>query len=132
MSKETETIRKDWQRTPELGELCVHLFEFVSDKNNRQDFFSFGYLKSQLGADEAPLATALQYLCSPRWAVLRQVFIYFGDDGDSHEIPANEMAENYAAKSFAHPITGIVIHDLDEISVVFEIGPYFTSEGGQL
>lgn len=131
MSTALEKISKDWQRSPEIGELSARLLEYLSDQNNWQDYFSFGFFKKKLNADDAHLAAALQYLSSPRWHALEQIFIYFDDSGDSHEISPAEMVEYYAAKSFAHPVTGALIHDLDEISVLFQVGAYFKNEGGQ-
>ncbi|MBI3728695.1 MAG: hypothetical protein HY254_10255 [Burkholderiales bacterium] len=130
MNSSIQKFQKDWARDAEIASLCTCIFEFLNRDENRLEHFSFARLKSISGAtDDTRLAHALQYLSSPRCLVLKQIFLFFDGD-DAIEFSSSEMAEIYREGAFVHPSLGIVVRDLDQISVAFESGDLFSREEG--
>lgn len=124
MINPAEQFKKDWAQERDIAQLCVRLFEYLSTSENWLEHFNFSQLKDvSKSSDDIKLSRALQYLSSPRCQILRQIFLYF-DDEQVYEFTSSEMVEVYSAAKFAHPRTGQVITDLNQIAVAFEPGRY--------
>jgi hypothetical protein len=120
-----EQFRKDWRTDAEVAALCVRLYGFLTTPSNHLEHFNFAQLKNAAAtSDEKRLALALQYLSSPRWNMLHQVFFFF-DAGNVYEFEAEEMRAYFEEGAFPHPVTGRVIRDLNQIAVAFEVGDFF-------
>lgn len=124
-----DRFRKDWRADAYIAQLCEQFFCYLSDKSNHLEHYSFSQLKAVVHSDdETRIAQALQYLSSPKWHILQQAFLFF--DGDNvYEFSPDEMEQYFLVGAFAHPISGEVIHDLDEIVVAFTPGSYFVQRG---
>lgn len=128
MNTPTEQFRKDWRNDEAVAAICEQLYKHVEIPENRLEHFSFSLLKKTAKTeDETRLAKAVQYLSSPKWSIFKQVFLFF--DGDEvTEFSAEDVVVFLANHSFPHPRSGRVIGDLNQISVAFEVGTFFTTE----
>lgn len=118
-------FHKDWRTDAAVAALCERLYEFLSVSENHLEHFNFAQLKAAAKtSDEPRLALALQYLSSPKWNMLHQLFFFFYADM-VYEFDVEEMQSFFEEGAFSHPVTGTVIHDLNQIAVAFEPGQFF-------
>lgn len=119
-----DTFKSDWRDDALAAAACADLFRYLD--SSRLDHYSFAQLRNATGqVDDAKLASLLQYLSSPRWNILKQVFVFFDDDDNLHELSSAEVPEYLEHGCFPHPETGKPVTDLNQIVVAFDLGGYF-------
>ncbi|MBC3931497.1 hypothetical protein [Undibacterium curvum] len=124
-----DKFKTDWQKDALTASFCEAIFCHLCEPKNRLEHFSFARLKAIANSDnEEKLATALQYLSSPRCFVLKQIFLFFDND-DVTEFSSSEMVEIFRNGAFVHPSQGVVVRDLNQILVAFEVGDFFSQSG---
>lgn len=122
-----DTFSSDWREDASAASACADLYQYLN--SSRLDHYSFAQLRKATDkVDNAKLATLLQYLSSPRWNILRQIFIYIDDSDNLHELPIDEVPRYLEEGAFPHPETGQPITDLNQILVAFDLGQFFEGE----
>lgn len=117
-----EKLLRDWRDDAEIASSCRSIYEFLSVSSNHKNHFTYSDLKkiSNSKSDEK-LSQALHYLSAPGRSVLRKVFFLF-DGEDLIEYDSREMFKIYKDGAFAHPKSGELISDLDQIQIAFSVG----------
>jgi hypothetical protein len=122
-----DTFNSDWRADESAATACADLFRYLD--SSRLDHYSFAQLRKVTGqVNDVKLASLLQYLCSPRWNILKQVFVFFDDEDNLHELPSAEIVDYLEHGQFPHPKTGQPVTDLNQIVVAFDLGGYFGVE----
>lgn len=122
-----DTFESDWGRDNEVATACADIFRYLSSKS--LSHYSFAQFKKTTGIiDDSKVAFALKYLSSPKWKILKEVFLFIDENDEEHEFSAEEVLEYLRLQQFPHPLYGTPIRDLNEILIAFERGEYFDRE----
>lgn len=111
-----------------MASACADVYRYLY--SSRFDHYSFAQLRrATTHIDDAQLASVLQYLSSPRFGILKQVFLFFDDADNLYEISDHEVVTYLAKGGFPHPATGQLVSDLNRIVVAYDLGPHFEGRG---
>lgn len=122
-----DTFESDWSSDNEVATACADIFRYLTSKPLSHYSFS-QFKKATATIDDSKVAFALKYLSSPKWRILKEVFLFIDENDEEHEFTAEEVLEYLSLQQFPHPLYGTPIRDLNEILIAFERGEYFDGE----
>lgn len=121
-----DTFHSDWSHDPVASAICEDVYRYLLD--SKLDHYSFAQLaKAANSNDEKKIAHVLEYLSSPKWRILKQVFMFIEGD-EWYEFAYDDVVEFIKSREFPHPRLGTPIRDINEIVIAFELGDHF--DGG--
>lgn len=125
-----ETFHKDWQCDTQIACVCEKVFLYIKSQIPEPlNHYSFGLLLDKSGSSSEQLIKAITYLCTPKWNILKQVFIYLDEFSDEDYEFKDEEVDNYINHGyFIHPRFGTPIENKSNIYIVYEIGSYFSEQ----
>jgi hypothetical protein len=126
-----EIFHKDWQSDAQIACVCEKVFLYIQSQIIATlNHYTFGLLQEKSQSSSEQLIKAITYLCSPKWNILKQVFIFVDEFSEEYyEFNDEEVIDYITNGYFIHPQLGLPIENKKDIYIVYEIGSYFGEDG---